>query len=101
MIVTARPFGRRAFLAMRPIRFRFGFRLATTHQLPGSCFEKSDATLVCPLRFLPFGKSLRRSCPLMPHQIVTSQFEVLLTVLSDSFSAFTRVTNSLSVSSYI
>ena len=26
-------------------RFRFAFRLATHHQLPGSCFEKNDATL--------------------------------------------------------
>lgn len=28
-----------------PTRFRFAFRLATHHQLPGSCFEKNDATL--------------------------------------------------------
>ncbi len=82
-------------------RFRFGSRLATLHQLPGSCFEKNDATLVFPPRLRTFARSLQQSYPFALHQIVTSQFEALLTALSGAFSAFTRVTNSLSVSSYI
>lgn len=101
MNVTNRAFARRAFLTMRTDRFRFGSRLATSHQLPGSCFEKNGATLVSPRRFPPLGESLPRPCPFTLRQIVTIQFEALLTALSGSFSAFTRVTNSLSVSSYI
>lgn len=84
-----------------PTRFRFAFRLATHHQLPGSCFEKNDATLALPYRFLPLGRLLLQRYPCTLHQIVTIQFEALLTALSGAFSAFTRVTNSLSVSSYI
>ena len=78
-------------------------RLSPRHsqQLPGSCFEKNDGTLVylssrTPLRVI----ASEGVIPSTHRLTVTIQFRALLTGLSACFSVFAHATSSLSVSDY-
>jgi hypothetical protein len=99
--VTDRFFKRWAFLAMRPLAFASAFaspRPTTPWLLlrEERCDTDPSPTLVS-LRTLVYGALI----PFAPHQIVTTQFEDLFIPLSGNFSAFTRVTHSLSVWLYL